>query len=266
MQFKEPEIVRALQAYFRSDEVDHLRRFLEALLEHSVRIDRERVEGKIGKGVFLPTSETLHVFKRKTRKIVRTSKRGGSTTTLEVLDPTKPSQLATVAPWERDAVSEVYESPWDAIKNVMDSFEKTEPMARDYGKFGKKLSELIDQQWQAKQRILRSTKHRLEGYPGNRGDPLFKKLNWMREYLTSKANIESLQKDELSDYNPYQILPSSLSKGTELSPTPPEVLYKDRRMATLFPQVDRLLSSWVNFYAFLTGESSSVKEALPERQ
>jgi hypothetical protein len=265
MQFKEPEIIRALQSYFRSDEVPHLRRLLEALLEHTIRCDKSRVEGKIGKGVFLPTSETLHVFKRKTRKTVRSSKRGGNTTIVEALDPTKPSQLATVAPWEREAVSEVYEHPWTALKELSDSFDQEEPMSRDYNRFGKKISELIERQWQAKQRLLRSTKHRQEGYTGNRGDPLFKKLNWVRDTLTQFATIEGIPRDALSDFSPYQILPSLLSKGEELSPTAPEVLFKDRRMAVHFPQVDRLLQTWENFTSSLTGEQSPVKKEEPER-
>jgi hypothetical protein len=264
-QFREPEITRALQTYFKSDQAIHLRRFLESLLEHSIRVNRGKAEGKIGKGVFLPASETLHVFKRKTRKVVQTSKRGGKTTVVEVIDPTKPSQLATIAPWEREAVSEIYEYPWETLKKITDEFEETQPMSRDYDKFGKRISELFTLQWQAKQYLLRSTKHRLEGYHGDRGDPLFKKLNYIREYLSKFATLEMVPAEIRQDFSPYQILPSRLSKGKELEATPPEVLYKDKRMVTFFPQTERLLSGWEKLLPVPPWDDSYGGTRIPER-
>jgi hypothetical protein len=264
-QFREPEITRALQTYFKSDQAIHLRHFLESLLEHSIRVNRGKAEGKIGKGVFLPASETLHVFKRKTRRVVQTSKRGGKTTVVEVIDPTKPSQLATIAPWEREAISEIYEYPWETLKKLADEFEETLPMDRDYERFGKKISEMFTLQWQSKQYLLRATKHRLEGYTGDRSDPLFKKLNFVREYLSQYATLEMLPASVRQDFSPYQILPSRISKGKELEATPPDVLYKDKRMATLFPHADRLLSAWEKLLPPPVVDFSFPGVSMPER-
>jgi len=243
-QFKEPEIVRALQAHFRSDQVDHLRRFLESLLEHSIRVNRARHEGKIGLSIFLPTSEILHAFKRKTRRTLQKTKRGGSSTIIESVDPTKPSQLATVAPWEREAVAEIYEYPWKSQKNSVDAFEKKAPLERNYNQFGHEISEIIASQWEAKQRVLRATKHRIEAYPDNRGDPLFKKLNWVRDKLSAVALLEEISPDSRGEFTPYSILPPRISKGKELEPTLISVLFKDGRLATYFPHCARLLAQW----------------------
>jgi hypothetical protein len=244
MKFKEPEIVRALQMYFRAEEIPHLRLFLEALLEHSIRVNREGVLRKIGVSVFLPTSEILHVFKKKTRKTLQTQRKGKSITVTESLDPTKPSQLATVAPWEREAVTELYEEPWADLKKLVDSFELKGAADRDYNEFGKEVSRLIDKQWEAKQRILRATKHRIEIFSLDKKETqLFKKLNAVREALTTIGVLDACRKDVLPDMDPWQLLPSRiLRRGSE--PELPEVLFRDLRMASLFPHVNRLLSTW----------------------
>jgi hypothetical protein len=242
--FKEPEIIRALQTHFKNDKVQHLRRFLESLLEHSIRVDRSRHEGKIGINVFLPTSEILHVFKRKTRKTLQKNRRGGMTTVIESIDPTKPSQLATVAPWEREIISEVYERPWDLQKKTIDEFEKKSSIERNYNEFGQYLAESINKQWEAKQRVLRATKHRIEAYPGKREDLLFKKLNWVRETLTEYAVLEGIPHAARREFTPYSILPSKISLTGEFEPTPVEVLKTDGRLALHFPHTDRLLSAW----------------------
>jgi hypothetical protein len=242
--FKEPEIIRALQSHFKNDKVDHLRRFLESLLEHSIRVDRARHEGKIGINVFLPTSEILHVFKRKTRRTLQKNRRGGSTTIVESIDPTKPSQLATVAPWEREIVSEMYEHSWDYQKKLIDDFEKIPAINRNYNDFGQQLSETVNKQWEAKQRVLRATKHRIEAYPGKRDELLFKKLNWVRESLSSFAILEGIPDKNWQEFSPYSILPSRVSVTGAFEPTPIDVLRKDGRMSTHFPHTDRLLSAW----------------------
>jgi hypothetical protein len=260
-QFREPEIVRALQAHFKSDQVPHLRRLLESLLEHSIRVDRERHKGKIGISVFLPTSEILHAFKRKTRKTQQKSRRGGSTTIIESVDPTKPSQLATVAPWEQDAVSEVYEYPWEQQKKLIEDFEKMSPIDRNYNDLGERISDIVNKQWEAKQRVLRATKHRIEAYPDNRDDQLFKKLNWVRKKLAEFALIEGIPLDGRDEFSPYSILPPRISRKDVFEATSIEVLYKDGRLKTTFPQTARLLAAWENLKAKELAEQSASPKA-----
>jgi hypothetical protein len=245
MKFKEPEIVRALQTYFRSDQVEHLRRFLESLLEHSIRMNREKHEGKIGTSVFLPCSEILHVFKRKARKTLRTSKRGGNTTTvLESVDPTKPSQLATVAPWEREAVREVFEGPWAAEAELIDRFKKERPLDRNYKDYGEKISMIFEQQWSQKQKVLKATKHRLEAYPGNRQDPLYKKLNWVRDSLSSLARLDEVSREGLKDFNPYDLFSGVRATTKEGFTTSLYGLHKSGELGIIFPEVEKLFSAW----------------------
>jgi hypothetical protein len=263
--FKEPEIIRALQTYFKSDQVEHLRRLLESLLEHSIRVNREKHEGKIGLNVFLPASEILHAFKRKTRKTLQKTKRGNSVTVVESVDPTKPSQLATVAPWERDVISEIYEDSWNYQKKLIADFEKQPALSRDYNDLGKHISEIVGKQWEAKQRVLRATKHRIEGYTGKQDDPLFKKLNWVRSTLSEWATLERVPAVARPDFDPYLVLPPRISKAPELESTSLDTLVKEDRVKAYFPHTARLLKVWESLSEAAKGPEDPSAKSIPER-
>jgi hypothetical protein len=242
--FKDPEILRALQSLYRAEDAKRIRSLLEGLADHAIRADTAKAKGKIGKSLFLPSSEVIHAFKRRAKKTLTSGKKGRSITTLETIDPTKPSQLATVAPWEREAVAEIYEDPWHELKSLAAKFDELEVAERDYNHFGQKVQKEIETMWTRKQVILKATKHRIEACPLPKETPLFKKLNWVRETLTEWGTLEMVPDKILSDFNPYNIFPPSVTLKGENGPISLVELFKSEKGVNRIPQTARLLAAW----------------------
>jgi hypothetical protein len=204
--FKEPELIRQLRANVSADLVEKLDRLLHNLTSFTVRIDKERVKGKIGDSLFVPVSEFIHSFKRKVGRTATKAKKRQQNVVYEPVDPTKPSQLATVAPWEREMIAEIFEDPWNQLQHLIDEFSKTHPLERNYSKFTELIRKIVEQQWEQKQKILRRTRRRLDLVPESIGEELWKKLNWMREYLNEKADIKNLGENLYYLFDPYELI------------------------------------------------------------
>jgi hypothetical protein len=204
--WKEPEITRALRSYYTAEDAKHVERLLQILSTHLIRVSRQEIRDKVDDSLFKPIENVINMTKRHITITERTQK-GRPKAVSKAVTPTKPSLLATVAPWERNAISELYERSWDDEKYLVDGFRKLHPLDRDYNSFGKKLSEVINEQWGSKQKVLRQTSHRLAGYPGDQNDPLYKKLNWCRETLRKWNNIESLPQDLYPEFDPVALIP-----------------------------------------------------------
>jgi hypothetical protein len=237
--FSESELSRALKIYYTADRAKHLETLLQTLSTHAVRVNREEIRKKIDESLFSPIEEVIHALKRKTTKTVQ-SKRGKPMTSIEALTPTKPSQLATVAPWERSTVSDLYEQPWTEEDTLINSFKETNWFERDYHNFSKKLGEIMERQWGNKQKILRVTSPRLNGYPENQGDLLYKKLNWIREYLRSVGDLASLRDEILINFDPVVLIPSG-DKPVEGKPVNWMSAYLDGHLDLLSPHLSQLI-------------------------
>jgi hypothetical protein len=240
-QWGEPEEKRVLRTYIGKDQLERVDTLLKNLTSLVVKTRREQVWEKIGENLFIPMSEFLHLHKRRVRESVK--RRGKSVTqTIRTIDPTKPSQLATVAPWERLMVSELYEKLWNHEQELLESIKKMDPRHANYVDLGNKLTQIYNAQWDAKQEMLRRTKSRLAGYPGNLGDPLWKKLNWCRETLQDLATLESASSYK-EEFNPYKLLPTQEIR-VEKKPYSLSALHKEGKLVMLYPQTDSLLSEW----------------------
>jgi hypothetical protein len=100
-------------------------------------------------------------FKRtKTDKIK--GKKGKTVSQSFSISPTKPSQLRTICPFERQAVRELFEQPWTEMKELEQKYTSApDPFELDRLAIKKRMIELVDEQWKAKQTVLRLTKARL---------------------------------------------------------------------------------------------------------
>jgi hypothetical protein len=242
-QFKEPEISRALKTYFTASDAETIEKLLQVLSSHLIKMDKEGVRGKLDVNLFMPPETVINKAKRHVTVTERTAK-GRSKTVSQTVTPTKPSQLATVAPWERSSVAELYEQAWEEERSLVEEFKKVPHLERDYIGFRKKLSGVFERQWGGKQTILRSTAHRLGGYPGDQTDPLFRKLNWVRDILKQYGSLETIPDAMVSDFNPSMLLPrnhvvTSEGKAVHYLPYLSSEEGKDR-----FPATCQLIDAW----------------------
>jgi len=256
VQFKEPELTRSLRTLVAQSILEKVETLLHNLAAFSVRSNAEMVRAKIGENLFLPSSEFVHSLKRRvTRTVVTAGRRKGISTTATV-DATKPSQLATVGAWERDAISELYERPWKNEHTLLQKFIETPGIERNYSEFASKLMQILDDQWASKQQVLRRTRHRVELYPEDRDASQWKKLNWIRKILTEFTTLDRIPTKYLVEFNPIPLI------GVEKVSLPDGFvhtisgLYESKKLSSIYPSCDVLLRSW----STLNAKSSAIAE------
>jgi hypothetical protein len=243
-EFRESELTRSLRIFFPAADVDRIERLLHNLTSHTLRVRRQVTLAKMGENLFQPVSEFLHAFKRKTRRNVQAKRGKKISSVLISIDPTKPSQLATIAPWERNAVSEVFEDSWKSEKDLISQFEELKGFDRNYKDFGDRITKIFDTQWNVKQKVLRQTKHRLSGYPGDKEAKQFLKLNWIRDLLSTWASIESVPRELYRDMDPSSIFSGHRVLTKDKFEISLLALKENEEVAQLYPEVSRLLSTW----------------------
>jgi hypothetical protein len=243
-QFKEPEVTRVLRTLIASSILERIEALLHNLASYAVRHNLAKVRNKLGENLFCSSSEFVHSLKRRVTKLVTSGTRRRGISKVETVDPTKPSQLATVAPWERNSISEIFEDPWEKEKNLIKEFEEIPGLDRDYPEYARKLGHILDQQWGAKQQILRLTRHRLEAYPEKRDAPLWQKLNWIRGYLIELGTLERLPGDILPDFNPYSLIGSEKVSEPDGFINTVSGLHKANRLSAIYPSAEELLQRW----------------------
>jgi len=241
-QFKESEFIRSLRTYIAAKDVDLVAKLLNNLAGLILTTRSDEVKAKLGNSLLMPHSEFLHVFKRKTTRSDN-SKKGKPKVTLVTIDPTKPSQLATVAPWERDAVAEMFEYPWLQEKRLIEEYDNTPGFNRNYKELSNRVVKIFEEQWKSKQKVLRLTKHRLGGYP-IKDDPLFKKLNWMRETLTKWASLDEVPDAARPDFNPWTTYGAEKVSDHEGYVSSLHVLFERGELERTLPQMEKLFSAW----------------------
>jgi len=204
------------------------------------------VKAKLGDTLLVPHSEFLHSLKKRVSRTV-SQKRGKSMTVIESIDPTKPSQLATVAPWEKEFVSEVWEDPWKQEAELIEEYDTTPPFNRNYEDLVNRVNKIFNEQWKAKQRVLKLTKHRLDGYPNKREDPQHMKLNWIREYLTKIGTMSQVPRCAETDLDPITTFGAEKFTDSEGYTTSFENAYRSSKLIATYPQAEKLFSDWASW-------------------
>jgi hypothetical protein len=255
--FKEPEISRALKTFYTADDAKHIEKWLQVLSTHLIRVSKEGVRSKLGETMFAPAESVINKAKRHVSVTEKTT-RGRSKTVQQVVTPTKPSQLATVAQWERSAITELYEKPWLAEKDIVENFKQKSPIDRDYVDFRKKLSVIFERQWAVKQQVLRATAHRLKGYPGEQSEPLYRKLNWCREWLRSVNTMASIPVPAVPDFDPTTLIPSFTQETSDGRTVTVLSYIRCTEGKDLYPATSRLIEEWESLQAAFAGANASV--------
>jgi hypothetical protein len=204
-EFKEPESSRTLRSLV-ADEIDLIDTLLRNLSAHVYRTQPEQVKAKLDASLFMPFAEFVHVHERRAKKESK-NKKGKTSTSYSTIKATKPSTLATVAPWEREAVAEIYDTSWTDLHTLEEEFRKTPPLQVNYNDASNKLTRIIERQWSDKQLVLRRTKQRLTLSHSPNEVTQWKKLNEVRTILSEFKRIEVVPMELLRLLDPHQLIP-----------------------------------------------------------
>jgi hypothetical protein len=204
-EFKEPEISRTLKSLV-ADDVELIDTLLRNLTVHTYRESPAKVWSKLDASLFIPFAEFVHLHERHVKKESKT-KKGKTAVSYSTIKATKPSVLATVAPWEREAVSELYDGPWADMLSVEELFKTTNPLQINFSKISHQMTDIIEKQWSNKQLVLRKTNHRTVMCT-DKDAPLWKKLNEAKSLIAEFKTLEAVPADHLQILSPYSLLPS----------------------------------------------------------
>jgi hypothetical protein len=116
---------------------------------------------KIAIARFFDTFDELLSLCKRRKKQVDKKTRGKKKQTSATVNATKPSALKSVIPFERSAVQELWEAPWQQLESLREIYIKSRPEDVDRGKLLKRLRAIVTAQWAAKTAVLKQTRHRV---------------------------------------------------------------------------------------------------------
>jgi hypothetical protein len=97
----------------------------------------------------------------KRRKKVTDRKSKKKKETLTTVNATRPSLLKSVLPYEKLAVQEIWEEPWQQLEQLRASYEAADPRNINRSDLMTRLRTIITKQWSCKGKVQAQTKHRI---------------------------------------------------------------------------------------------------------
>jgi hypothetical protein len=250
IEFKEPESSRVLKSLI-ADDIELIDTLLRNLSAHVYKTQPEQVKAKLDESLFMPFAEFVHLHERRAKKESK-NKKGKTSTSYSTIKATKPSTLSTVAPWERDAVAEMYDTAWNDLHTLENEFKKTHPLDRNLVSVSKKLTDIIERQWSDKQLVLRKTKLRL-AISSVKDDMQWKKLNDVRSILTEFKTIEAVPQDDLKILSPYLLLPTGNVTLPDGYTIPFSIAFRDGKLNDQYPNMARIIATFESRFSSLSG-------------
>jgi hypothetical protein len=243
-EFQEPESIRTLKSLISGD-VELIDDLLKNLASHIYKVWKDQVRQKISACLFTAFPEFVHMFERRARVQSKKGRGGKIKSSFTTIKATKPSTLSTIAPWERDAVQELYDSPWPALQQLEKEYESTHPLDLNYVSFAKKISDIISEQWTNKQIVLRKTNHRLVVSGLDDSTPLWQRLNKVRTILAEFKSIETCDRSTLRRIVvAYDILPTGLITVSDGFRKSWVAAFKDGDLSSQYPATTRLILAY----------------------
>jgi hypothetical protein len=243
-EFQDPESIRTLKSLISGD-VELIDDLLKNLASHVYKTQGSQVKQKIDACLFTAFPEFVHMHERRARVQNKKGRTGRVITTYTTIKATKPSTLVTVAPWERDAVEELYDSPWADQTNLEREYNSTPALERDYNSLSHRLGKLVNEQWFNKQLVLRKTNHRLAVSGLDDKTPLWQRLNSVRSILTEQKSIETCDRETLKRIvSAYDILPSGVVTLEDGFSKPWTSAFKAGDLRIRYPQTSRLIDTY----------------------
>jgi hypothetical protein len=244
VEFQEPESIRVLKSLISGD-VELIDDLLKNLASHTYKVMRSQVKQKIDASLFTAFPEFVHMFERRARVQTKKGRGGKISSSFTTIKATKPSMLTTIAPWEREAVQELYDGPWTALADLEKEYNSTSPLERNYAELVKKTTSIINEEWSNKQILLRKTNHRLVLSDLPDTTPLWQRLNKVRESLAEMKSIEICDRETLRRVvTAYDILPSGMITLSDNFKKSWLSAFKDGDLADKYPATHRLVRAY----------------------
>jgi hypothetical protein len=240
-EFQDPESIRTLKTLLSGD-VERIDDLLKNLAAHVWKTQCEQVKSKIDESLLMAFPEFVHMHERRARVQSKKGRGGRVITTFSTIKPTKPSTLSTVAPWEKESVQELWDSPWDELQSLEKEYINTPPLDRKYAELSNKLTSIINDMWQHKQIMLRKTQHRLVLSKLSDQTPLWQRLNATRANLSESKSIDTCDVEILfRTISVYDILPSGFTTLEDGLKTSWVTALKEGHLTARYPQTSRLI-------------------------
>jgi len=173
-------------------------------------------------GTFFATFGQLSQRAKRVVKVEKKGRQKGQVSS-KTVTPTKPSQLATVAPAERSLVSELFEKPWEDLAKMEAAFIAKNPFTLKFSELLEQLRKLNNAMWSQKQKVLRATRHRIDYEVGNKViTELTRKLTNVRVYLSN-----------ITDYSTLIVFYQTVEKGCPIIDNFGKIQIKDETFHSL---------------------------------
>jgi hypothetical protein len=242
--FQEPEVTRTLKALISGD-IDLIEDLLKNLASHTYKVMRSQVLSKIDSSMFTAYPEFVHMHERRARVQTKQGRKGKTQSSFTTIKATKPSLITTVAPWERDAVAELYDNPWKAFTDLEKEYNNIPALERNYVDLSRRLTAIINEEWSNKQMILRKTNHRLVLSDLPDTTPLWQRLNRVRSILSEYKSIETCDREALRRIViAYDLLPAGLVTLQDGFKKTWSAAFKAGDLVSQYPAMSRLIRAY----------------------
>jgi len=243
-EFQEPESLRTLKSLISGD-IELINTLLKNLAAHVYKTQAVQVEQKIDSSLFTAFPEFVHMFERRARVENKKGRAGKVKTSYTTIKATKPSTLSTIAPWEKEACQELYDSPWQELADLEKDYNNSAPLDRDYAGMAQRATTIINAQWSSKQNLLRKTNHRLAVTGLTDSVPLWQRLNRVRQFLSEQKSIETCDRETLRRIvRVYDIIPAGYITLKDGFKTNWETALKNGDLTTRYPATSRIIAAY----------------------
>jgi hypothetical protein len=153
-----PRLVAEVNSSFQESDRSHVLSLFKELVKYVCTLPSTKARFSLENFV-LKFDDLVAKHKRsKTTKI--RNKKGKTIEVTKSYSATKPEQLSTVMPFEKNAIKELFGGPWEAMKQLRARFESEDKTVMNFQQYEKEIQAIENEMWKSKQKVLRLTKVR----------------------------------------------------------------------------------------------------------
>jgi hypothetical protein len=242
-----------MQMFPQEGKYTNVYNFFRSLIRAIMKRDytEENAHEKFGMECFVSIGDLIGRCKR-TFKSRTTGKKGrAGQTTYVKREATKPHTLKGVAPWESEAVKEVYEAPWAAMKTISEK-KITNPWKFNWNEIEEECRELVNKQWESKQKLLKALNSRLDYFAQEADVTRKMKVDSMSKFFENRRSILEIQSTQaLNVLHPKNIFVVKYIDGEGFTYTNLWTVWLDHKLAVAYPHTSTLFDEWNSRYQVL---------------
>lgn len=222
---------------------------------------KEVAKARIDGSLFMQLSSLVNACKKRVQREVKKTTGKGKRKAPEYesvkLEATKPSQLASIAPWEIKAVQEVLEAPWKASTRYQAEIKDfwKDPLTIDFLAIKKNLQTLEQDKWKAKTLVASRTSFRMEAIARSDKDTDMDIRVKLRERLTTletfqKAMMNNVDKDIIFRYfDPNELFLGRITDyGPKYDKLETEIDVSIKEFRAEYPELTAQLLQWERYF------------------